>query len=97
RREADGSGTFFIDGMLYQYAADVNCTVVTAVHSVLNHKFLAVKVRIYNAGQHSISVQPSDVVVEDVVGGHEVTAVSAAELARRMRRPYNMARYAVGN
>ena len=97
-REATGdSGTFFVDGVLYKYATGANCTVVAAVRSALNHKFLAVKVRIYNAGQRSINVQPDDVVVEDVVGGREVTAVSAAELARRMRRPYNMARYAVGN
>src|SRR5271165_2149691 len=85
-REASGdSGTFFVDGVVYKYATGANCTVVAAVHSALNHKFLAVKVRIYNSGQRSISVQPSDVVVEDVVRGREVTAVSASELARKMR------------
>jgi hypothetical protein len=85
RETSAGSGTFFVDGVLYQYSAAANCTVVAAVHSVLNHKFLAVKVRVYNAGQHSISVRPDDVVVEDAVSGREVTAVSASELARRMR------------
>ncbi len=93
-REAS-NGTFFVDGIAYHYAAGANCTVVSAVHTVLNHKFLAVKIRVYNAGQRSISVRPDDVVVEDAVGGHEMTAISAAELARRMRKPYNMARYAV--
>ena len=97
-REAPGdSGTFFVDGVLYKYATGTNYTVVAAVHSALNHKFLAVKVRIYNSGQRSITVQPGDVTVEDMVRGREVTAVSATELARRLRRPYNMARYAVGN
>jgi hypothetical protein len=97
REATNDNGTFFIDGIVYRYTAGTECTVVTAAHSVLNHKFLAVKVRIYNAAQHSISVRPEDVVVEDAVRGQAVSAVSAPELARRMRRAYNMARYAVGN
>ncbi len=90
-----GNGTFFVDGITYRYTAAADCTVVAAAHSVLNHKFLAVKVRVYNAAPHSISVRPEDVVVEDAIAGREVAAVSASELARRMRKPYNMARYAV--
>lgn len=95
RDAPEGNGTFFVNGIAYQFATGTNSTVVTAAHSVLNHKFLAVKVRVYNAGQRSISVRPQDVVVEDAIGGHEVTPISASELARRMRKPYNMARYAV--
>jgi len=44
RETPSGNGTFFVDGIVYQYAAGANYTVVAAVHSVLNHKFLAVKV-----------------------------------------------------
>jgi len=91
----DAKGSFFIDGIVYQYATGVNCTVVAAAHSVINHKFLAVKVRIYNWGKHSFTVTPDDMVVEDAVGGHRLTSISGADLARRMRKPYNMARYAV--
>jgi len=90
-----GNGTFFVNGVVYHFATGTNSTVVTAAHTVLNHKFLALKVRVYNAGQHSISVRPEDVRVEDAIGGLEVAPVSASELARRMRKPYNMARYAV--
>ena len=95
RDAPDGNGTFFVNGIVYQFDTGVNGTVVTAAHSVLNHKFLAVKVRVYNAGQHSISVRPEDVLVEDAIGGQQVTPISSSELARRMRKPYNMARYAV--
>ena len=89
-------GTFYVYGIVYQYAAATDYTVVAAAHSVINHKFLAVKLRVYNAGQHSVTLKPEDVVVEDAVAGRAVAAVSGAELAQRMRRPYNMARYSVG-
>jgi hypothetical protein len=89
-------GSFYVDGIVYQYVAGADYTVVAAAHSVINHKFLAVKVRVYNTGQHSVTVKPEDVVVEDAVAGHSVASISAAELAKRMRRPQNMARYTVG-
>jgi hypothetical protein len=88
-------GQFFVDGIVYEYAAATNCIVVAAAHSVLNHKFLAVKIRVYNASQHSFTVRPEDILLEDAVGGRPLVATSPAELARRMRKPYNMARYAV--
>ena len=43
RDAPDGNGTFFVNGIVYQFATGTNSTVVTAAHSVLNHKFLAVK------------------------------------------------------
>ncbi len=95
RDPADTKGTFFVDGIVYQYAAGASCTVVVAAHSVINHKFLAVKVRVYNAGQRSISVKPEDIIVEDAIGGRDLTAIPGSELARRMRKPQNMARFAV--
>jgi len=91
----ESSGTFFVDGITYQYAARADCTVVVAAHSVINRKFLGVKVRVYNAGQRSISVKPDDIAVEDAIASRELAAVSGAELARRMRKPQNMARFAV--
>ncbi len=90
-----GKGVFYVEGIVYQYVAGTDYTVVAAAHSVLNRKFLAVKVRVYNAGQQSVTVKPEDVVLEDANGGHTLPALSGPELARKMRHPYNWARYAV--
>jgi hypothetical protein len=89
------NGEFFVDGIAHHYATGADCTVVVAAHSALNGKFLAVKVRVYNQGQHSITVRPEDIVVEDAVAARNLMPISGSELARRMRKPYNMARYAV--
>jgi hypothetical protein len=88
-------GRFYVDGIVYQYASGREYTVVAAAHSVLNHKFLAVKLRVYNAGPRSVTVKPEDVALEDAVGQRTVAAISGAELAKRLRKPYNMARYGV--
>jgi hypothetical protein len=55
-----------------------------------------VKLRVYNAGRHSVTIKPEDVLLQDAIRGHAVAAVSAAELAKKLRKPYNMARYSVG-
>ncbi len=89
------NGMFYVEGIVYQYVAGTNYTVVAAAHSVLNHKFLAVKVRVYNLGRQSVTVKPEDVLLEDANGSHALAVVSGAELARKMRHPYNWARYAV--
>jgi hypothetical protein len=89
------AGTFYVDGIVYQYTRGTDHTVVAAAHSAINHKFLAVKVRVYNAGQWSVTVKPEDILVEDAVAGHAVIAIPGAELARRMRKSYNMARFGV--
>jgi len=88
-------GAFYVDGIVYQYERGTDQTVVVAAHTVINHKFLAVKVRVYNAGQRSVTVKPEDISVEDVVAGHAVAAIAGADLARRMRKSYNMARFGV--
>ena len=88
-------GAFYVDGIVYHYVAGRDYTVVAAAHSVLNHKFLAVKIRVYNGGRHSITLKPEDVAVEDAVAGHAVAAISGEEMAKRLRKPYNMARYGV--
>jgi hypothetical protein len=90
-----GNGSFYVNGIVYQYSARTDYTVVAAAHSVINHKFVAVKLRIYNVGQQSVTVKPEEVSVEDEVAGQSLTWVSGAELARKMRRPYNWARLAV--
>lgn len=90
------AGSFYVDGIVYQYAVGKDYTVVAAAHAVLNRKYLAIKVRVYNAGPHSVTVKPEDVLLEDTVGGRTVAAVSGADLARKLRKPYNMARYSVG-
>jgi hypothetical protein len=69
--------------------------VVVAAHSIANRKVLGVKVRILNNGRHSVTVRPEDVRLEDAVAGRDVEAVPGLELARRMRHPYNMSRFAV--
>ena len=89
-------GAFYVNGIVYQFDVGKQYIVVAAAHSALNHKFMALKVRVYNAGRSSVTVKPDDIVVEDAVAGHELDAVSGAELAKRMRKPYNMARMGVG-
>jgi hypothetical protein len=90
-----GNGSFYVNGIVYQYVAGTDYTVVAAAHSVINHKFVAVKVRVYNVGQQSVTVKPEEVSVEDAVAHQTMVMVSGAELAKRMRRPYNWARLAV--
>ncbi len=68
---------------------------VVAAHPVANRKFLGVKVRILNNGQHAVTVRPEDVVVADSVAGRDLEGISGVELAKRMRRPYNWSRFAV--
>ena len=36
---AKSKGSFYVDGIVYQYAAGTDYTVVAAVHSVINHKY----------------------------------------------------------
>jgi hypothetical protein len=90
-------GSFYVDGIVYEYAASSEYTMVAAAHSVINRKFAAVKIRVYNGGSHSITFRPEDIVIEDAVGGRTLTPVSATELANKMRKTYNMARYAVSS
>jgi hypothetical protein len=90
------SGSFYVDGIVYQYAVGKQYTVVAAARAVLNRKYLAIKVRVYNAGRHSVTVRPEDVSLQDSVGGHEVAAISTAELGKKLSKPYNMMRYSVG-
>ena len=90
-----GNGSFYVNGIVYHYVAGTDYTVVAAAHSVINHKFVAVKMRVYNVGQQSVTIKPEEVRVEDAVAGQTLTMVPGTELARRMRRPYNWARLAV--
>src|SRR5580700_3398653 len=77
---ASGKGMFYVEGIVYQYVAGTDYTVVVAAHSVLNRKFLAVKVRVYNAGRQSVTVKPEDVVLEDANGGRTLESVPGSEL-----------------
>jgi hypothetical protein len=81
-----GNGSFC--GIVYRYAAGTEYTVVAAAHTLLNHKFLAVKVRVYNLGQQSVTVKPDDIRVEGHTGqpgvdpdfGHRIGAENAPSL-----------------
>jgi hypothetical protein len=88
-------GIFYVNGIDYHFISGTNYTVVVAAHSVANRKFLGVKVRILNNGQQAVTVRPQDVVVADAVAGRDLEGISGAELAKRMRRPYNWSRFAV--
>jgi hypothetical protein len=90
-----GNGTFYVNGIVYHHVAGTDYTVVAAAHSVINHKFVAVKIRVYNVGQQSVTIKPEEVSSQDTVAGQALIMVSSTELARRMRRPYNWARLAV--
>lgn len=92
---SDSRGSFYVEGIVYQFAAGPEYTVVAAAHSVINHKFAAVKVRIYNGGARSVTLKPEDIVVEDAVASRPLVPISAIELANKMRKTYNMARYGV--
>ena len=92
---ATAKGSFYVDGIVYQFASNANYTVVAAAHSAINHKFVAVKVRVYNTGQRSVTVKPEDISMADAVNSQTIMAISGADLAQKMRKPYNMARYAV--
>ena len=94
-RSKNAMGMFYVDGIVYQYSVGSDAIVVAAAHSAINHKFAAVKVRVYNTGQHSLTIKPEDVRLEDATTGRIVSQVSGAELAGKMRKPYNMARYGV--
>src|SRR5208283_2654338 len=89
------SGSFYVNGIAYQYSAGAECTVVAAAHAVINRKYLGLKVRVLNVGQQSMTVKPEEVSVEDAISGHSLGLVSGADLAKRMRRPQNWARYGV--
>lgn len=84
-----------MNGIVYHYVAGTDYTVVAAAHSVINHKFVAVKIRVYNVGQQSVTIKPEEISVQDTVGGRALSLLAPAELAKRMRRPYNWARLAV--
>ncbi len=88
-------GIFYVNGIDYHFISGANYTVVVAGHSVANRKFLGLKVRILNNGQHAVTVRPEDVRVADAVAGRDLEGISGTELAKRMRRPYNWSRYAV--
>jgi hypothetical protein len=75
---AAGNGLFYINGIVYRYAAGADYTVVAAAHYALNRKFVAVKLRVYNLGQQSVTVKPEDVSVEDTVAGRALATISGS-------------------
>ena len=89
------SDSFYVNGIAYQYLTGTECTVVAAAHSVINRKYLGLKVRVLNVGQQSVTIKPEEVSVEDVMAGRVLGLVSGVDLAKRMRRPQNWARYGV--
>lgn len=88
-------GSFFVSGFEYKFIAGNDYVVVAAAHSVINHKYLGVKVRVVNLSNHVSTVKPEDISAADLLGGRPLEQVTGTELARRMSRPTNMARLAV--
>lgn len=89
------NGAFYVNGVVYRYIVGRDYTVVAAAHPVVNHKFLGVKVRVYNRAEHSVTVKPDEITVVDAISTRTLDPLPAASLANRMRKRYNMARYGV--
>jgi hypothetical protein len=88
-------GIFFVNGVDYHFVSGANCTAVVAAHSVVNRKFLGVKIRIVNSGDTPVTVKPEDIVVQDAMAGRVLPGTSGADLAKKMSKPYNWARLGV--
>ncbi len=88
-------GSFYVNGLAYQYVAGTDYTVVAAAHSVMNHKYLGLKLRVLNAGKEAVTFRPEDVVVVDASDGRVLATIAPNSMLRRMERPYNWARYGV--
>ena len=93
---SEAKGMFHAEGIAYHYTVGKDYLVVAAAQTVINRKFLAVKVRFYNTGSNAVTVNPENILVEDAIAGHPLAAVSAASIAEKMRKTPGMAAYAVG-
>jgi hypothetical protein len=85
-RAARERGSFYLNGLGYQYIQGTNYTVVASAIPTLNGKYFGVKVHVFNRGKRSVNMVPESVEVEDSVGTKPLELISAADIADRMRR-----------
>jgi hypothetical protein len=85
-RGARERGSFYLNGLGYQYMQGTSYTVVASAIPTLNGKYFAVKVHVFNRGKRSVNLVPESVTVEDSVGARPLELLSAADIADRMRR-----------
>jgi hypothetical protein len=85
-RAARERGSFYLNGLGYQFIQGTNYTVVATASPILNGKSFGVKVHVFNRGRHSVNMVPEAVTAEDSVGAKALELLSAADIADRMRR-----------
>ena len=85
-RGAREHGSFYLNGLGYQFIQGTNYTVVASAISILNSKYLGVKVHVFNRGERAVNMLPESVTAEDSVGAKALELFSAADIADRMRR-----------
>ena len=85
-RAARERGSFYLNGLGYQYIQGTSYTVVASAIPTLNGKYFGVKVHVFNRGKRSVNVVPESVTVDDSVGAKPLQLLSAADIADRMRR-----------
>ena len=87
-------GSFYLNGVGYQYLQGHNYTVVAAAFPVLSGKYFGVKVRVLNRGTASVNVLPESITAEDSVGARSLEPISASQVADRVQRPTAASRFA---
>src|ERR1017187_3565467 len=85
-RAARERGSFYLNGLGYQYMQGTKYTVVASAIPTLNGKYFGVKVHVFNRGKRSVNVVPESVTVDDSVGAKPLQLLSAADIADHMRR-----------
>ena len=85
-RAARERGSFYLNGLSYQYLQGPKYTVVASAVPTLNGRYFGVKLHVLNRGQSSVNMVPEAVTVEDSVGAKRLELISAADIADRMRR-----------
>lgn len=85
-RAARERGSFYLNGVSYQYLQGTKYTVVVSAVPILNGKYFGVKLHVLNRGKSSVNMVPEAVTVEDSVGSKALQLLAAADIADRMRR-----------
>jgi hypothetical protein len=86
-RAARERGSFYLNGINYQYLQGTKYTVVASAIPTLNEKYFAVKRHVLNRGRSSVNMAPESVTVDDSVGTGplELLAADVADMRRQDR------------
>jgi hypothetical protein len=88
----DPQGTFYLNGLAYEFMASANYTVVVAAAPILRGKYLGVKVRVVNTSGRSIIVRPETLTVQDATAERNLEAIPAGDLANKLRHQLKIAK-----